>query len=384
MNLLDDPHALVSASDSEADSASLCGSELEAEMTWGEGPIAPLRAARYETMPATTSATVVAAATVAVVIPLDTPVRSKSTGNGSSRAKTPQKRATTPETSAARSKRLININPIRSAAYLMKPNELPVGVRKQQRWFNDHHFGNRAASTRIEDLMEHMSINVEWKSNFQKLAEPQNQELQTAFRKGKLSKLEQAKEPRVRRRDDWNDAEEMFLRVDRRARTLLVRSFQSFSQFIEAVEYVVLHLIQWREVPSEIEVATGLLRVLTHPMELLKASEKDIRLVIPLVDSAFHRLIIHSVCQFYGVRSRTESSRRFKTKIMVLKSPRTKFTPEQLAKNSLCEFVRETRFVPQAATFEPLFVRPEDAQLEVQSKSSECSDGFTLMEFPQV
>lgn len=86
---------------------------------------------------------------------------------------------------------------------------------------------------------------------------------------------------------------------------------------------------------------------------------------------------------FVCVRA-AESSRRFKTKIMVLKSPRTKFTPEQLAKNSLCEFVRETRFVPQAATFEPLFVRPEDAQLEVQSKSSECSDGFTLMEFPQV
>lgn len=40
-------------------------------------------------------------------------------------------------------------------------------------------------------------------------------------------------------------------------------------------------------------------------MELLKASEKDIRLVVPLVDSAFHRLIIHSVCQFYGVRSRS-------------------------------------------------------------------------------
>lgn len=64
---------------------------------------------------------------------------------------------------------------------------------------------------------------------------------------------------------------------------------------------------QWREVPSEIEVATGLLRVLTHPMELLKASEKDVRLVIPLVDSAFHRLIVHSVCQFYGIRSRSTS-----------------------------------------------------------------------------
>lgn len=42
------------------------------------------------------------------------------------------------------------------------------------------------------------------------------------------------------------DAEEMFLRIDRRARTLLVRSFQSFSQFIEAIEYVVLHFIQVR------------------------------------------------------------------------------------------------------------------------------------------
>lgn len=63
--------------------------------------------------------------------------------------------------------------------------------------------------------------------------------------------------------------------------------------------------MQWREVPSEIEVAAGLLRVLSKPMELLKASEKDVRLVIPLVDSAFHRLIIHSVCQFYGILSRS-------------------------------------------------------------------------------
>lgn len=133
MNLLDDPHALVSASDSEADSASLCGSELEAEMAWGEGPIAPLRAARYE-MTVTTTAPV--AAVTAVVTSVGTPVRSKSTGNGSSRARTPQKRATTPETAAARSKRLVNINPIRSAAYLTKPNELPMGMRKQQRWFN--------------------------------------------------------------------------------------------------------------------------------------------------------------------------------------------------------------------------------------------------------
>lgn len=44
------------------------------------------------------------------------------------------------------------------------------------------------------------------RSNFQKLAEPQNQQLQTAFRKGKVISAEPPKEPRVRRRDDWNGA----------------------------------------------------------------------------------------------------------------------------------------------------------------------------------
>ncbi|TYZ61089.1 hypothetical protein PybrP1_004550 [[Pythium] brassicae (nom. inval.)] len=386
MSLLDDPHALVSASDSEADSASLCGSELELEMAWGEGPIAPLRAGAMASTatPAAASTSASAAGAPATAPSGPTPaspaVRSKSVGNGSSRARTPQKRATTPELSTARAKRTININPIRSAAYLMRPNELPVGVRKQQRWFNDHHFGNRAATTRLEDLMEHMSISVEWKYAALALDAP------CVAASGKGASAELPKEPRVRRHDDWNEAEDMFLRIDRRARTLLVRSFQSFAAFIEAAEYVVLHFIQ-------IEVASGLLRVLAKPMELLQAGEKDVRLVIPLVDSAFHRLIVHSVCQFYGIVSRTEANRRFNTKIMVLKTPRRKFTQEQLGKNSLCEFIRETRFPAPAAAaaaagagaFAPHFLRPEaDAQLEVQSVSSECSDGFTLMEYPRV
>lgn len=354
---------------SDSEVSSLCGSELELEMAWGEGPIAPLRtdAAADDGVKAT-------------VAPVQ---RSGSNGNGSSRARTPQKRNESP---LARSKRLINIHPIRSAAYLSKPNELPVGVRKQQRWFNDHHFGNRAASTRLEDLMEHMEIDVEWRSNFQKLAEPENEDLQTAFRKGaEPQENNRVKAPRCRRKDEWNDAEQMFTRVDRRARTLMLRSFNAFAPFIEAVEYVVLHFIQWREVPSELEVAAPLFRMLKHPIELLRASEKDVRLVLPLLDSAFHRLIIHSVCQFYGVRARTEANRRLSTKIMVLKSPKKKFSADELAQNSLCEFIRETR-IPRRHVLatSPEKVVDGSHALELQSKSSECSDGFCLVEAPQV
>lgn len=39
-------------------------------------------------------------------------------------------------------------------------------------------------------------------------------------------------------------AEAMFVRVERRARTLMLRSFSSFAPFIEAVEYVTLHFVQ--------------------------------------------------------------------------------------------------------------------------------------------
>lgn len=109
--------SLSEASDSELEVGSLCGSELELEMAWGEGPIAPLRAEA----PADQGAA-------------NERAGSRGNGNGSARARTPQKRGS--ESPLARSKRLINIHPIRSVPYLPSPNELPVGVRKQQRWFN--------------------------------------------------------------------------------------------------------------------------------------------------------------------------------------------------------------------------------------------------------
>ncbi|DBA04854.1 TPA: hypothetical protein N0F65_004491 [Lagenidium giganteum] len=346
--------------ESDAECSSLCGSELEMEMAWGEGPIAPLR------MDATTSGR-------------GEDGRSLSNGTGSARAKTPQKRANA--SPLAKSKRLINIHPLRTVPYLAKPNELPVGSRKQQRWFNDHHFGNKAATAGLEDLMEHMSIDVDWKSNFEKLG--RDKELQAAFRKARVHPPPPSNHPKYRRNDDWNVAEEMFCRVDRRSRTLVLRSFKTLGPFIEAVEHVVLHFVQWRELPSEIELSESLTRVLAHPMELLRASEKDVRMCIPLVDSAFHRLIVHSVCQFYGVRSRTEANSRFNTKIMILRSPKKKFTEEELEKISFCEFVRATRLPKQANPEDTTLAHDED-ELELQTKSSECSDGFCLMDFPEV
>jgi hypothetical protein len=122
------------------------------------------------------------------------------------------------------------------------------------------------------------------RSNFQKLAEPQNEDLQTAFRKGAgAQETNRAHAPRSRRKDGWDggclrlrvagggavvftsvlagaDAEQMFTRVDRRARTLMLRSFNSFAPFIEAVEYVVLHFIQVWNASVDAMVLNSMLR----------------------------------------------------------------------------------------------------------------------------
>jgi hypothetical protein len=80
------------------------------EMMWGEGPIAPLRNQS------------------------DDLVTENSERNGSSRATTPKKmRNASP---LSKSKRLINIDPARSAPYLPNANQLPVGQRGQRRWYN--------------------------------------------------------------------------------------------------------------------------------------------------------------------------------------------------------------------------------------------------------
>ena len=110
---------------SDSEESSLCESELELEMAWGEGPIAPLRTEG----PATKDG-VVEKSTIAGV-----QQRSCSSRNEGIRAHTPKRRGSESPL-AGGSKRLLNIHPIRSAGHLSNPNELPLGARKQQRWLN--------------------------------------------------------------------------------------------------------------------------------------------------------------------------------------------------------------------------------------------------------
>ena len=111
-------------SDSES---SLCESELELEMASGDGPIAPLRTEAHR---AVDDAGAIEKSTGAGG--LQRPCSSRDGGRG---ALTPTRRSGE-AARAGGAKRLMNVHPMRSAGYLMHPNELPLGARKQQRWLN--------------------------------------------------------------------------------------------------------------------------------------------------------------------------------------------------------------------------------------------------------
>ncbi|OQS06012.1 hypothetical protein THRCLA_20466, partial [Thraustotheca clavata] len=219
----------------------------------------------------------------------------------------------------------------------------PIGRRTQNRYFNDHHFGNRAATASLEELMEHMQISVEWKSNFQKLARPENEEIADAFRSVKepshaRSNSNQNKTHRAIRKDQWQEAEEMFMRIDQRARTILSKSFESMVAYIEAIEDVIVHFVKWNEVISTIEIAPFLASMLSGEMSVVETTplvretraassrtrpskHKDTVLLLPLVESSYHRLLIHAVCQFYGLHSKSNYDQTRKTKVLLIRRP---------------------------------------------------------------
>ncbi|KDO33252.1 hypothetical protein SPRG_02061 [Saprolegnia parasitica CBS 223.65] len=298
--------------------------------------------------------------------------------------------------------RMIAAHLIGSAQRQMVPPYLaskppPIGRRTQNRYFNDHHFGNRAATASLDELMEHMAISVDWKSNFQKLAQPENEAIADAFRSVKepshaRSNSNQNQTHRARRHDAWHEADDMFTRIDRRARSVLAASFDAMHIYIQAIEDVIVHFVKWNEVMSTIELDPVLANMLSGPMRVLEttpvvretkaggsrtrpAKHKDSVLVLPLVESSYHRLLIHAVCQFYGLDSKSHFDKTTKSKIMRIRRPTRRQHHAGIAV-SLCAFLLHTLYAPMDDGEEVVVVE-EDASNQdepLDDNQSDCSD----------
>jgi hypothetical protein len=190
--------------------------------------------------------------------------------------------------------------------------------RKDRRFDNDNMLGLRRILTEngvepLDDVDENgnfitsrvkFGLRVNWKSLFSELFNTENSNERESFRTCSNA-VESVRVQRSIpiRKDQWAEAESAWYRIENRLRAIVVRSLQreEFCFYVRAVEAVLLYFLAKQEAPPHSQVPEAFGLFLEQHIEHLGLSLK-----IVLKDSSFHRLLLHAVCQFYGLKSKVK------------------------------------------------------------------------------
>jgi hypothetical protein len=194
-----------------------------------------------------------------------------------------------------------------------------ISKKKQRQWENKNLFGVESFKSKEQRLLEALENNdfavedvpfeIKWRSTLSKLLKPENQVLLHDFLSCKdeaTTSRNQVQKQRIRGHCDWYTAEDAWIKVEKRTRVAMFKSFAEstvIQAFIRDVERVVLYFgrtglaAPWSLIPDQLRTA------LAGPVALDKAG----CLVVPLHDSPFRRLLLHGVAQFYGLRSKVRT-----------------------------------------------------------------------------
>lgn len=209
-----------------------------------------------------------------------------------------------------------------------------ISTRKLRRWENKNLFGvenfSKSREDRILDSLnnsergpENIPFEVTWKSTLSKLLRPENQaELhdfmtcRDVFTTGK-HRSQLPRKGRPANYSDWSDAENAWMKVEKRIRAAISRSFASsdvIEDFLTQLEQVILHFVHTKQALSADKLSDELKKELAQPISIDRAGN----LVIPLHESAFRRLLVHGVAQFYGLQSNVSKIQIIKTTYSLL------------------------------------------------------------------
>lgn len=233
------------------------------------------------------------------------------------RQTTPQRSGSAPRSSSNNRERFvsdINLDPQTTRTYSVGPAR-PISVRRQRRWENKNMFGlenfSKSKEERIREALDHPDVSAEgipfevsWKSTLSELLKPKNYDLLQEFLSCKDSGIRQKpsvpKDPALQR--DWEVAESAWSKIEKRIRAAVIRSHASsevIRLFLADFERVILHFAHTQQALPVDQLCDELKKELAYPMSI----DKSGNLVIPLQESAFRRLLVHGVSQFYGLQS---------------------------------------------------------------------------------
>jgi hypothetical protein len=99
-------------------------------------------------------------------------------------------------------------------------------------------------------------------------------------------------------------AEHAWMNVEKRLRNVsasVLLSNDCFADYLSAAERLLLFFQTYRELPPAENLPGALISSLRSPLQLSSAEQ----LIVPLIDSSFHRLLFHAACQYHGLKSRS-------------------------------------------------------------------------------
>lgn len=105
-------------------------------------------------------------------------------------------------------------------------------------------------------------------------------------------------------------SEAAWMQVEKRLRSIVRRAVlgqPELKEYMQALELVVVFVSSTGQLPPPHIIPAALGNMLEGALELHVAQRDKCSLTIPLKDSAFHRLLLHTVSQFYGLRSQSSS-----------------------------------------------------------------------------
>ena len=245
------------------------------------------------------------------------------------RHNTPQRSGSAPRsTSASKGKRLERLS------YEVQSCNKPLrssSRRKLRKWENDNLLGLRtilkyAVNRKVdndEDDEDDMGgrMEVNWQSMFRELTSSGNEEELHAYLKCSQSFCAVSSAPQSRTLQDcvneWDRAEFSWSMIEKRLRVVMLRAITNLDTeiFVSVVEEILL--------ASDVADVTGTTTLAYSIPEEVKhlfmgpliisspkgggVQQSHASLVITLVDSPFHRLLLHTTCQFHGRHSKVIS-----------------------------------------------------------------------------
>ncbi|CAM9604536.1 unnamed protein product [Ectocarpus sp. 4 AP-2014] len=298
---------------------------------------------------------------------------------GAGRAHTPQRlnRTHTPQRLRPSSILHTAVAPVQQSSAIRRDGESrrqPAGRRKQRRWENDNLLGVekflRGRHAHEEGEAEHLTVKHTWRSSLGDLvSDPRAAEVRESFRNGMQPTPQKGgSAPGSGARHfaggKWEDAEERFLLVERRLRDIVVRALRNSALvgFLEGLETLLGEFTQTKQIPTEIPSALRSALASPPKVEARKEAGKiagnsgeagaGATLLVPLGPSPFHRLLLHALCQYQKLRSKSEETNRGRIVRVMIPTPTSLSTSTSASTSGtafaapnapLTEFVLRTR-----------------------------------------